>query len=113
MDYSKFNAEELAVAQQMLMYVDEPMRTGTNFRPDKFPSAFIELLEEYMSLDSDGRDEAWAVLCKEVTFKSYAAAIGNEDISDALMKVADDMAKMDSKSLDAIAKGGLSKMQEK
>ena len=113
MDYSKLNAEELTVAQQMLAYMDEPLRSSEAFRPETYIPAFTAMMQEYASADFDGRDEMWSELGKAAYFHAYAESMGAPEMADALQKVAADMAKMDAKSLDELAKGGLSKVAEK
>lgn len=113
MDYSKLNAEELAAAQQMLACIDEVLRSSEAFRPDVFIPEFASIIQEYSSNDVDGRHEIWSELGRAAAFRSYAEAMGGSEMADALQKVAEDMAKMDSKSLRSIAEGGLSKVAEK
>lgn len=110
MDCSKLNAEEIGIAKQMLSYLDEPLRSSEAFRPSVFIAAFTSLMEEYASLDADGREGMWSGLVKAAAFRSYAESLGNADMADALQKVASDMAKMDAKSLDAVVKGGIASL---
>ena len=112
MDYSKLNAEELTVAQQMLAYMDEPLRSSEAFRPEIYIPTFAAMMQEYVSADNDGRDEMWGELGKAVYFQAYAESMGVPEIASALQKVASDMVKMDSKSLQSIASGGLAKLTE-
>ena len=64
-------------------------------------------------MDESDRIQLQSDMAVKANFKAYAQAIGNEGMADALEKVANDMAKMDTKSLNEIVKGGLSKMAEK
>lgn len=110
MDCSKLNAEEISIAKQMLSYLDEPLRSSEAFRPSVFIAAFTSLMEEYASLDADGREGMWSGLVKAAAFRSYAESLGNADMADALQRIASDMAKMDAKSLRGIADEGIAKM---
>lgn len=113
MDYSKLNAEELTVAQQMLACIDEVLRSSETFRPNVFIPEFASIIQEYSSNDDDERHEIWSELGRTAAFRSYAEAMGGSEMADALQKVVSDMAKMDAKALRDIAEGGLSKVVEK
>ena len=106
MDYSKFTTSQLTATANAFMQIDALL-------DDDLPPDFPQLLTEYLEMDESDRIQLQSDMAVKANFKAYAQAIGNEGMADALEKVANDMAKMDTKSLNEIVKGGLSKMAEK
>ena len=106
MDYSKLTVTQLTAVSNVFMQID-------TFIKDDLPPNFADMLSEYLQMDEIERMQLQSDMAVKANFKAYAQAIGNEGMADALEKVANDMAKMDTRSLNEIAKGGLSKMAEK
>jgi len=106
MDYSKLTISQLTATANAFMQIDQLMQ-------DDLPPNFPELLTEYLGMEEADRMQLQSEMSAKANFKAYAQALGNEDMAEALEMVASDMAKMDAKSLDELAKGGLSKVAEK
>ena len=106
MDYSKLTANQLCVASNAFMQMDAFMRDDL---PDDFPA----MLAEYLAMKESDREEIRNEMAARANFMAYAESMGNSGIADALVKVAADLAKMDSKALRGIAEGGLAKVAEK
>lgn len=106
MDYGKLTTTQLTACANAFFQIDALMQ-------DDLPPNFPEMLTEYMAMDEADRMQLQSEMSAKANFKAYAQALGNEDMAEALEKVASDMAKMDSRSLNEIAKGGLSKVAVK
>ena len=106
MDYSKLTLTQLPATVNAFRQFDSLI-------DDDLPPNFSELLSEYLAMKEEDRMQLQSEMSAKANFKAYAQTLGNEGMADALQRVASDMAKMDSKSLGEIAKGGLSKIAEK
>ena len=106
MDYSKLTANQLCVVSNAFLQMDA-------FMMDDLPDDFPAMLAEYLAMKESDREAIRNEMAARANFLAYAESIGNAEMADALQKVAEDMAKMDSKALMSIAEGGLSKIAEK
>ena len=106
MDYSNLTITQLTATANAFLQIDQLMQ-------DDLPPNFAELLTEYMAMKEADRMQLQSEMAIKANFLAYAQTLGNAEMTDALQKVAADMAKMDAKSLDELAKGGLSKVTEK
>lgn len=113
MSYSEFNGRELDLTFSILNLINNALDADETVRQEMLSKNLVPIVSEFMGLDSDSRHEMLNAIYREVNFKSYAESRGNPNMADALMKVADDLAKMDAKALRGIAEGGLSKVTEK
>ena len=107
MDYKQFNRTQMVDAIETLTVIDGAMSAHP------MPDGFQEYLAEFVSAKPDERSGIINEMTTYFQILTFAEANGNPDMADALMKVADDMAKMDTKSLNDIAKNGLQKVAEK
>ena len=105
MDYSKLTSTQLTATANAFMQIDALLE-------DDLPPDFPQLLAEYMGMDETDRMQLQSEMSAKANFKAYAQALGNEDMAEALEKVASDMAKMDAKALRGIAEGGIAKMEK-
>lgn len=106
MDYSKLTITQLTATANAFMQIDILLE-------DDLPPDFPSMLAEYLEMDEMDRMQLQSEMAAKANFRAYAETLGNEGMADALEKVASDMSKMDSKSLNEIAKGGLAKVAEK
>ena len=106
MDYSKLTITQLTAMANAFKQIDALMQDDL---PDDFPA----MLAEYTAMKEADRMQLQTEMAARANFLAYAQTLGNEGMADALQKVAEDMAKMDSKALRSIADGGLSKVAEK
>lgn len=106
MDYSKLTASQLTATANAFLQIDALME-------DDLPPNFAELLGEYMAMDEIDRMQLQSEMAARANFLAYAESMGAPEMVDALQKVAEDMAKMDSKTLKSVASGGISKLAVK
>ena len=103
MDYSKLTATQTMATANAFHQIDALMQ-------DDLPPNFSELLTEYLGMKEADRMQLQSGMAARANFMAYAESMGNAEMADALQKVAEDMAKMDSKTLKSVASGGLSKI---
>jgi len=106
MDYSNLTTVELTAVSNAFWQFNEIL---DDFLPENFP----ELLMEYVQMDEAERMQLQQEMSAKANFMAYAETLGAPEMADALQKVASDMSKMDSKSLNEIAKSGVSKLATK
>ena len=106
MDYSKLTTTQLTACANAFRQIDALME-------DDLPPEFPSMLSEYLGMEETDRMQLQSEMSAKANFLAYAESMGAPDMADALQKVAEDMAKMDSKALRSIADGGLSKIAEK
>jgi len=112
MSYSEFNSRELDLIFSVFNLINNAFDADEFIDQPVFSKKFIPIIEDFINLNSSNRHEILNLIYKELNFKSYAELSGNPEMANALMKVAEDMSKMDSKSLQSIASGGLAKLIE-
>ena len=112
MVYSNFNGRELDLLFSILNQINNSLDVDDLVRTKVFIQSALPIIELFTSLDEEERHEELNNAYRELNFRSYVESSDNPNIADALMKVAEDMANMDSKSLRSIASGGLAKLAE-
>ena len=112
MDYSKLNAKEINVMYMMLLQIDEPLRSSEDFRSDVFLEEFNKIFAEFISMNENDRCTVFSNLEREVNLRSYIDSIvksDSSDFKDAMLKIADDLSKMDSKSIKNVVSDGIAR----
>lgn len=96
MDFTTYNAEELHALYNLLLETDAYLYDM------RLPEDTASVLYEFALLDKADREVALQDLEAQANFVAYANKLGNEDMVNALMKVANDMAKMSKYELKPI-----------